>query len=176
MFRLQVDAIRQRIVVDHDGLLRGVGHGAYVQHGFARIRHVDQGRHEHEPGHAQLVGAFDIAQRFTGAGFRYVGQDGHAAARGVQRDLRDLQFFFQRQGAGLTQRAARDHAMDAVADLEVDVLRGAFGIDPFVGVELGGDGGKNAGPAGMGHEELLVEERLKIIDMCLIYLMWDLKE
>jgi hypothetical protein len=30
--------------------------------------------------------------------------------------------------------------MDAVADLEVDVLGGAFGVDALVGMELGGDG------------------------------------
>jgi hypothetical protein len=31
--------------------------------------------------------------------------------------------------------------MDAVANLEINVPRRAFGIDGFVGVELGGDGG-----------------------------------
>jgi len=38
--------------------------------------------------------------------------------------------------------------MDAVADLEVDVAGRAFGVDGLVGVELGGDGGENALPAG----------------------------
>ncbi|MNL17041.1 hypothetical protein D3C87_1381100 [compost metagenome] len=44
--------------------------------------------------------------------------------------------------------------MDAVADLEIDVLGGTFGVDPFVGVEFCGDGGEDACPARVRHEEL----------------------
>ncbi|MNR34056.1 hypothetical protein D3C85_1517960 [compost metagenome] len=40
--------------------------------------------------------------------------------------------------------------MDAIADLEFDVTARALGIDPLVGVELGGDSGEDAGPAGIG--------------------------
>ncbi|MNV88547.1 hypothetical protein D3C71_1827630 [compost metagenome] len=39
--------------------------------------------------------------------------------------------------------------MDAVADLEVDVAGCALGVDGLVGVELGGDGGEDALPAGL---------------------------
>jgi len=60
-------------------------------------------------------------------------------------------FFFQCQRAELAQRTTGDEAVDAVADLEVDVPRRAFGVNAFVGVELGGDGGKNALPAGVAH-------------------------
>jgi hypothetical protein len=45
--------------------------------------------------------------------------------------------------------------MDAIANLEVNVFGGAFGINAFVSVELGGDGGKNALPARIGHVGLL---------------------
>ena len=40
--------------------------------------------------------------------------------------------------------------MDAVADLKVDVAGRAFGVNGLVGVELGGDGGEDALPAGLG--------------------------
>src|SRR5439155_7294276 len=82
---------------------------------------------------------------------RDVGQHRDAAVRCLQRNLRHLQLFFQRQGAGLAERAASHQAVDAVADLEVDVARGALGIDRLIGVELGGDGGKDALPTGLGH-------------------------
>ena len=79
-----------------------------------------------------------------------------AAVGGVQCDLGDLQLFLQRQRAGLAQRAAGDQAVDAVADLEVDVAGRAFGIDALIGVELGGDGREDALPARVAHRELLM--------------------
>jgi hypothetical protein len=76
---------------------------------------------------------------------------GHAAAAGLDGDAGHLELFFQRQRAGLAQRTAGDQAVDAVADLEVDVPGRAFGVDALVGVELGGDGGEDALPAGRAH-------------------------
>jgi hypothetical protein len=67
---------------------------------------------------------------------------------GLDGDAGDFELFFKRQRAGLAQRTAGDEAVDAVADLEVDVPGRAFGVDALVGVELGGDGGKDALPAG----------------------------
>lgn len=133
------------------GFLRGVGDGAHIEHRLARIGHVDHRGHHHEAGHAELVGAVHVAQRFARAGFGHVGQHRDAAVGGFQRDLRDLQLFFQRQRAGFAERAAGDEAVDAVADLEVDMTGRALCIDALVGVELGGDGGEDALPAGIAH-------------------------
>ena len=41
--------------------------------------------------------------------------------------------------------------MNAIANLEVDVLGRALRVNAFVSMELGGDGGKNALPAGIVH-------------------------
>ena len=79
----------------------------------------------------------------------YCGQHGHAAVGRFQGNFGDLELFFQREGAGLAERAAGHQPVDAVADLEVDVPGRAFGVDGLVGVELGGDGGKDALPAGL---------------------------
>ena len=151
MFGLHVHAVGNGVVVNHDGLFGRFGHGAHVGDGFAGIRHVDDGRHDHVAVHTQGVGALDETQRFAGAGFGHVGQHGDAALSRFNGDAGDFEFFFQRQRAGFTERAAGDQAVDAVADLEVDVAGRAFGINAFIGVELGSDGGENAGPAGIAH-------------------------
>jgi hypothetical protein len=41
--------------------------------------------------------------------------------------------------------------VDAIADLEIDVAGRALGINALVGVELGGNGGEDALPAGIAH-------------------------
>ena len=148
---LEVDPVGDRVVVDHDRLLRGIGHGAHIGHGFARVGHVDHRRHHHVAVDAERVAAVDESQRLAGAGLGDVGQHRHAPGTGGERNPGDLEFFLQRQRAGLAQRAAGDQAMDAIADLEVDVPCRAFGVDALIGMELGGDRGVDALPAGIFH-------------------------
>ena len=49
------------------------------------------------------------------------------------------------------QRTAGDQAVDAIADLKVQVPRRALQIQALICVELGGDSGKYAFPAGVLH-------------------------
>ncbi|KAG0761160.1 hypothetical protein G6F22_018949 [Rhizopus arrhizus] len=131
---------------NHAGFLRRFRHGADALHRFARVRHVDQRRHQHEAIHADVDGGLDEAQRFAGAGFRHVGQHRDAAGADFHRAPRDLELFFQRQGAGFAQRAAGDQAVDPVVDQEVEMLAHRFEVEGFVGMEFTGDGRKYALP------------------------------
>ena len=126
MFRLEVYPVGHRVVVDHHGLLGHGRDGAQVLHGLARIGDINHRGHDHVAVYAQLIGAFDIAQRLARAGLGNIGQHRYPARADFQRALGHRQFLFKAKGAGFTQRATGHQAMDAVADLKVQMLGSAL--------------------------------------------------
>ncbi len=156
LFRLDVDAIDDRIVVDHDRQVAGAGDGAEMLQRLAGIRLIDHARQYHQAVDADLLRVLGILAGERSGEFGNAGDDRHLATRHFLGGREDGTLLFRQQRAVLAASPQHDQAIHAGLQQVLDRLLGGLHVDAVIGIELRGDGGENARPVdGFGHAWLL---------------------
>jgi GBP family porin len=154
-----VDAVRQRIVVDHDRQRTCACNHAEVVQGFAAIGKIAQARQHHVTRSAARGAPLGLAAAVERAVFRDREEDGNAPLCGLHGDVEHLQLFVERKRGRFAQRSADDDAVHAGGNLRLDVLLRPGAVYAEIGVELGGDCGQDAFPD-MRHGDSPDNERM----------------